>query len=524
MDTHDSYGTPEEYPGASEPATPQPETPPASAPYGGPQGGPPHAAPPQGPYPGPSEPGPSQPGTSQPGGAQAGTQPEMPPPGAQAGASQPGMTPPGGSQAGGAQPGATTHYGPYPGGPYMTGPQTELPLGQPGLQATEPRPTWWTPRRKIAAAGAAVVLALGSGVAGASLVAAFGGTHTTLASPTVVQPASAKSASNIAAIAQAVQPSVVSITVTTQQGSDEGSGIILRSDGTILTNNHVVTDAAQGGGSINVKFSNGKSTSATIVGTDPVTDLAVIKAAGVSGLKPVTLGNSDQLQVGDSVVAIGSPLGLDGTVTSGIVSALHRTLDESSDQQQQQQPGLGQEQQQPQQQQQSGATIGDAIQTDAAINPGNSGGPLVNSAGQVIGINSAIATGSGSDGNIGVGFAIPINTAKQVADQLMTTGKATHAFLGVTLTDATGSQQGGQQQTGQQGALLTSVQANTPASKAGLKEGDLITKVNGTAVDGADTLSAAIREHKPGDQITLTYVRGGQTSTVTVSLASSSTS
>jgi putative serine protease PepD len=313
-----------------------------------------------------------------------------------------------------------------------------------------------------------------------------------------------------------VQPSTVSITVTTQQGQDEGTGVIIRSDGMILTNNHVVADAA-GGGQISVKFNDGKKVSADIVGTDPATDLAVIKASGVSGLKPVTFGNSDQLQVGDPVVAIGSPLGLEGSVTSGIVSALHRTLTESGQDQQQQQPpgfpGFGQGQGPQGQQGGSGGTaIGDAIQTDAAINPGNSGGPLVNASGQVIGINTAIATSGGGNGNIGVGFAIPIDTAKQVADQLIKTGKATHAYLGVTLSDAQG---------GQQGALVASVQGGTPAASSGLKEGDIVTQVDGKAIDGADALSAAIRGHNPGDKITLTYLRNGGKHTTNVTLASS---
>ncbi|GLY73336.1 S1C family serine protease [Actinoallomurus iriomotensis] len=370
---------------------------------------------------------------------------------------------------------------------------------------------WWTAKRKVAAGGLALALILGGGLAGGAVAAVVGGSGTTYASPTAVKPASSKSATGVAAIAQAVQPSTVSITVTTQQGQDEGTGVIIRSDGMILTNNHVVADAS-GGGQITVKFNDGKKASAQIVGTDPATDLAVIKAAGVSGLKPVTFGNSDQLQVGDPVVAIGSPLGLEGSVTSGIVSALHRTLTESGEQQQQ--PGLpfgGGGQNQGQQNNSGGTAIGDAIQTDAAINPGNSGGPLVNASGQVIGINTAIATSGNGNGNIGVGFAIPIDTAKQVADQLIKTGKATHAYLGVTLSDAEGDQQG---------ALVASVQSGTPAASSGLKEGDIVTQVDGKAIDGADDLSAAIRGHNPGDKISLTYLRNGQKHTANVTLTS----
>jgi putative serine protease PepD len=385
-------------------------------------------------------------------------------------------------------------------------------------------PAWWTPKRKLAAGSLALALVLGGGLAGGAVAAMIGNGGTTYTSPTAVKAASSKSATGVAAIAQAVQPSTVSITVTTQQSQDEGTGVIIRSDGVIMTNNHVVADAV-GGGQISVKFNDGKKVPADIVGTDPATDLAVIKASGVSGLKPVTFGDSDQLQVGDPVVAIGSPLGLEGSVTSGIVSALHRTLTESGDQQQPQQPlpgfpgfpgfGGGQGGQGGGQQGggSGGTAIGDAIQTDAAINPGNSGGPLVNGSGQVIGINTAIATSGGGNGNIGVGFAIPINTAKQVSEQLIKTGKATHAYLGVTLSDAQGDQQG---------ALVATVQGGTPAASAGLTEGDVVTAVDGKPIDGADALSAAIRGHNPGDKIALTYVRNGSKHTVDVQLASTS--
>jgi putative serine protease PepD len=419
-----------------------------------------------------------------------------------------------GQQAHGQQAHGQEGYGQQAYGPgYGTPAYGEPAYGTPGYGAPAGH-AWWTPRRKVAAGGLALALILGGGLAGGAVAAVIGNNATTYASPTAVKAASSKSATGVAAIAQAVQPSTVSITVTTQQGQDEGTGVIIRSDGMILTNNHVVS-AAAGGGQISVKFNDGKKVSADVVGTDPATDLAVIKASGVSGLKPVTFGNSDQLQVGDPVVAIGSPLGLEGSVTSGIVSALHRTLTESGNDQQQQPPGFpfggGQGQQgggSP-----GGTSIADAIQTDAAINPGNSGGPLVNASGQVIGINTAIATSGGGSGNIGVGFAIPIDTAKQVADQLIKTGKATHAYLGVTLSDAVGDQQG---------ALVATVQGGTPAASSGLQEGDVITQVDGKSIDGADALSAAIRGHSPGDKITLTLLRNGQKHTVNVTLASSS--
>jgi len=359
-----------------------------------------------------------------------------------------------------------------------------------------------------------LAVALGSGAIGAAGAIAFDDTKTRTVYTSPVVQASSGGSVDIPAIAKALQPSVVSIKVVTQAGGDEGSGIVLRADGTIVTNNHVVEAAESGGGKITVEFNDGKSATATIVGTDPTTDLAVIKAAGVSNLKPATPGDSDKLQVGDAVVAIGSPLGLSGSVTNGIVSALHRSLTEGGDDQQQQQaPGFGQGQGQ-QQTQSASPTIGDAIQTDASINPGNSGGPLVSSSGQVIGINTAIATSGSSSGNIGVGFAIPVNTVKQVTDQLITSGKATHAYLGVGLTDATGDQQG---------ALLANVQSGSPADKAGLKAGDLITKADQQTVDGATSLAAAIRAHQPGEGIVLTYLRDGKSATADVTLTTAPT-
>jgi putative serine protease PepD len=382
--------------------------------------------------------------------------------------------------------------------PYYSG---DVPGPPPG---PAPARDGWSSGRKTALVTVVLAVALGSGLAGAAGAIAFDHkSNTVYTSPTVQ--GSGSGSVDIPAIAKALQPSVVSIKVVTQSGGDEGSGIVLRADGTIVTNNHVV-EAAQGGGKITVEFNDGKSATATVVGTDPTTDIAVIKAAGVSNLKPATLGDSDKLQVGEAVVAIGSPLGLSGSVTNGIVSALHRSLSEG-DSGQQQDPGLGQQSQA--QSQSASPTIGDAIQTDASINPGNSGGPLVNSAGQVIGINTAIATSGSSSGNIGVGFAIPVSTVKQVTDQLITSGKATHAYLGVGLTDATGDQQG---------ALLSNIQSGSPAAKAGLKAGDLITKADQQTVDSATSLAAAIRAHQPGQKIVLTYLRNGQSATVTVTL------
>jgi putative serine protease PepD len=408
--------------------------------------------------------------------------------------SQFGRTPPQQGQYGGGYGGYGSH------GPYDT-----APYGGPLPPARQK--TGMTGRQKVITGLALAVVAIGGGATGALVANAMNDGQTVITSP-LVNPASNTSVNTIAEVAKAIQPSVVSIKITTQNGGGEGSGVILSADGLILTNNHVVSELGQGGGDVTVKFSDGKTASATVKGTDPTTDLAVIQAQGVSGLTPASLGDSDKLQVGDAVLAIGSPLGLEGSVTSGIVSALDRTLTEGGEDQQQQPFPFGQ-----QQQQQQGATIGGMVQTDAAINPGNSGGALVNAAGQVIGINTAIATSGQSSGNIGVGFAIPINTARQVADQLIKNGKATHAFLGVSLADATGDAEG---------AVISSITAGSPADKAGLEEGDLVTKVNNKVVDSAETLVGEIRSSRPGDKVTITYSRNGKTATASITLAEQS--
>ncbi|WP_049576732.1 S1C family serine protease [Nonomuraea sp. SBT364] len=295
----------------------------------------------------------------------------------------------------------------------------------------------------------------------------------------------------IAQVAEKVQPSVVMI----QGRSAEGSGVVLSADGLILTNNHVV--AGQDGG-LAVKLNDGRTARATVIGTDPATDLAVIRAADVSGLAAVTLGDSDRLKVGDDVLAIGSPLGLDGTVTAGIVSALDRTVTAGSGPDQQVPPGWNQ-------QERETTTLGGMIQTDAAINPGNSGGALVNAAGELIGINSAVAP----DG-VNLGFAIPVNTAKQVADQLIRDGKVSHAYLGVSVTDAAGDVPG---------ALIREVTPGSAAEKAGLKQGDLITKIGDTPVEGADTVVGQVRGFRVGQQVEITYRRDAETATVKVTMA-----
>jgi putative serine protease PepD len=235
-----------------------------------------------------------------------------------------------------------------------------------------------------------------------------------------------------------------------------------------------------------VRFWNGKSYSARVVGTDPSTDLAVLKVdAPASELFPLTLGDSSKVAVGDNVVAIGSPFGLEDTVTAGIVSALHREMTSPND-----------------------FTIDDSIQTDAAINHGNSGGPLLNAQGQVIGVTAQIESNSG--GSEGVGFAIPSNTVKSIASQLISTGKAEHAFLGVVLRDTSSVR----------GARITDVRSGTPAAKAGLRAGDVVTAVAGKHITSADELRSAINARRPGDTVSLTYTRNGRSHTAEVKLTS----
>jgi putative serine protease PepD len=402
-------------------------------------------------------------------------------------------------------------------------PPPGLPPAPPAHPAAAQQPPDSIPARprlalgRTAAVGALVLaVALGSGLAGAEIALhRDGGTSPTVASGTIVKGGTSPT-ETLAKVAAAVQPSVVSIKVETSAGTDEGSGVIMTSDGSILTNNHVISAAADGG-TITVTFSDGDTATAKITGRDASTDLAVIKASGVSNLKPATFGESDSVHVGDTVLAIGSPLGLEGSVSAGIISALHRPVDVGSEDQQPQQPfndPFGQQQQQQQQQGTPSTVLNDAIQTDAPINPGNSGGPLVDAQGRVIGINSAIASlssgGTGQSGNIGVGFAIPIDQAQQVAKQLLKGQTVTHAVLGVSASDVSG------------GARVEAVTASSGAAKAGLKAGDVITKVGDTTITDATELTAAIRSHSSGDSIELTYTRNGATHTTTATLSSGS--
>ena len=308
----------------------------------------------------------------------------------------------------------------------------------------------------------------------------------------------------IGAAAAKIRPSVVTIQVSGAQQSGTGSGVVIRQDGYILTNDHVVS-IGSGTGTIEVTLADGRTAAGKIVGRDTSDDLAVIKVDGIDNLPAATFAKSSSLSVGQTVVAVGAPLGLSDTVTSGIVSNVARPVRAGDNDQ----------------------AVFEAVQTDAAINPGNSGGPLVDLNGSVVGINAAIASdGSGGGlqipgqpaqqaGNIGIGFAIPADEASRIASELIATGKATHAVLGV--------QVGGNQSTtqSQPGVPLRSVTAGGGASKAGMKTGDIITSIDGQRVTTADSLIAAVRNHAPGQQIKITYVRDGKSTQVEVTLGSS---
>ena len=352
--------------------------------------------------------------------------------------------------------------------------------------------------RGIAAGAALVALLVGgaaggvSGVVGARL-ADNGETEVSALDqprPEARQAAEAPPGS-VQQVAQQVLPSVVQL-LANGRGTGSGSGIVLSSDGLILTNNHVV-EAAVGGGILEVSLNDGRIVPATLVGRDPTSDLALVRAQGVSGLNPAELGRSDDLVVGQQVMAVGSPLGLSGTVTAGIISALERPVRAG---------GQGSDQ----------STVLDAIQTDAAINPGNSGGALVDMRGRVIGVNTAIATVAlgGQGGSIGLGFAIPIDQARRIAEELTTTGRATQPVLGVRVTSGPNG-----------GAQVEQVEPNSPAAQAGIPAGAVITRVDDRGIEDSDELVAAIRSYPPGSRVNITFTTPGEPErTVPVTLGS----
>jgi putative serine protease PepD len=325
-------------------------------------------------------------------------------------------------------------------------------------------------------------------------------------------PTDGSSLPNWGSVASAVEPSVVSVRVDAGNGSGgEGSGVILDAKGRILTNNHVVADAGSGA-TISVVLSDGRSYPVTITGTDPSTDLAVLQFKTVpSGLKPATFGDSNVVKVGDPVMAVGNPLGLSDTVTTGIVSALNRPVSTEASTAPDESNPFGQPAQ-------SEAVVTLAIQTDAAVNPGNSGGALVDSGGRVIGITSSIASlgsSGGQAGSIGLGFAIPVTVAKDVADQIINNGTVQHAYLGVTLGNDTVKVGDAERQA----AVIGSVSEGTPAAKAGLLAKDAIIAINGRPIDGANSLVGTVRALRPGTQVKLSVVRGDKTQEITVTLA-----
>ncbi len=307
------------------------------------------------------------------------------------------------------------------------------------------------------------------------------------------------------AVAQAVEPSVVSVRVGGAGDGGEGSGIVYDNKGHVLTNHHVVAAAVGGNGRVSVVLSDGRAYTATVVGSDPSTDLAILQVRNApSDMKPASFADSDAVKVGDPVMAAGNPLGLSDTVTTGIVSALDRPVRT----QQQSRSGDPSDAQQ---------VVTNAIQTDAAVNPGNSGGALVDANGRVIGVTSSIASlrsAGGQAGNIGLGFAIPSNEARDVADQLLQSGSVKHAFLGVTLRDGSVELEGAQRQA----AVVAEVTSDSAADKAGLRNGDPVVAVDGKPLEGADSLVATIRALRPGTTVTLTVVRDGAKSDVKVTL------
>jgi putative serine protease PepD len=385
--------------------------------------------------------------------------------------------------------------------PYRGAPQQHAMPGQPVSPAPRKRS-----RAGVLTIGALAIALVSAGVGGgvATLVKPDRPAISTSAlGAAPSEPAASLPAGSVEQVAAKVVPSVVKLETDMGRQSEEGSGIILSSDGLILTNNHVVAAAKGGPGGpgapgdtqTKVTFANGNTTSFTVVGTDPSSDIAVVRAAGASGLTPITLGSSANLRVGQDVVAVGSPLGLEGTVTTGIVSALNRPVAAGGDVQNQN-------------------TVLDAIQTDAAINPGNSGGALVNMNGELVGVNSAIATlgGDSADaqsGSIGLGFAIPVDQAKRIADELIQSGTASHASLGVQVGNDAATD----------GAKIVDVTSGGAASAAGLPSGVVVTKIDDRVIGSADALVAAVRSKAPGDQVTLTYLdQSGKPQTVQVTL------
>jgi putative serine protease PepD len=338
-------------------------------------------------------------------------------------------------------------------------------------------------------AAALGVAAVSAGVGGVTALTVY--PHAPAGSTPATAAATSRAAGlrtdSIEQVAAKVLPSVVQLQTQLGTQTELGSGIVLTSDGLIMTNAHVVAaegqtaSAAPGGVRTLVTLADGRTVPFAVVASDPTSDIAVVRAEGTTGLTPITFGSSAGLRVGQQVAAVGSPLGFDGTVTAGIVSALHRPVSTASDSANQ------------------GGAVIDAIQTDAPLNPGNSGGALVNANGQLVGMNSAIASlgsTSGETGSVGLGFAIPVDEAKRIADELIATGTASHGFLGARLTD---DPNGG-------GARIGEVASGGPAAAAGVPTGALVTKVNDQLISNADALLAAVHSKAPGATIAMSYL------------------
>lgn len=452
-----------------------------------------------------------------------------------------GRPPAGESAFGQPQPAREQHsYPQYAQGPYGQHPQGGLGGNQPGSPyASNPA---HAPKRK-AAFGVPTLVAsiLAAGLVGGGVVAGAtqlledpavlstgSGGSSTQAGPVIVN--NREDVNAITAAAVKATPSVVTIKASSGSEGGTGSGIILDGEGHVLTNTHVVTlDGTAANAAIEVRMSDGRVYSAEIVGTDPLSDLAVVKIKNGSGLVPAVLGDSGKLNVGDTAVAIGSPLGLTGTVTDGIVSTLNRTISVASsaapkegaddpqggDQGFQFAPPDGGQGQSTTNQ---GSISINVIQTDAAINPGNSGGALVNTKGEVIGVNVAIASAGGdsaSSGNIGVGFSIPINHAKRVAQEIISTGKATHGQFGVSVKQKTASSAASGFSVG---AEVATVEPGSAADKAGVKVGDVVTKFQNLAISDPNQLTAAVREQAAGASVKVTVVRDGKEQQLDVTL------
>jgi putative serine protease PepD len=362
-------------------------------------------------------------------------------------------------------------------------------------KSTTAASAWWQPPTPPKSSKAHLVLiAVLAGAVGGFLGVNAGGasffrTVNLVSSTSTIE----RAPDSVAGIAQRVLPSVVSIDTRTFTGGGSGSGFVIDSSGFILTNNHVISEAAMRGGEIQVSLNDGSTFTAEVVGRDASFDLAVLKIDAV-GLKALQFGDSDKIAVGDAVIAIGSPLGLSGTVTTGIISAKDRavTTGDSTTE----------------------SSYINALQTDAAINPGNSGGPLVDSTGAVVGVNSAIASlgTSAQAGSIGLGFAIPINQARKIADQLIKFGVATYPIIGVSL-DSNYMGVGAQIST-----AANAILPGSPAQKAGLKSGDVIIEFDGKRINNPEELIVLVRSKNVGDQVTLVFERDGSKKSVTLTL------